>query len=324
MIASRQRDFGSGAYAPAGDMRSGSRRSAISWQLGGAGTRSAVVALGGAAGVRGTCAQSAWHASAGSACHPDSMSEADTVMELVAYVDREGAGWPPAEHAIGERVVITVTPDTLLNDAVARAVAAAGGDAVEPIYYWVHFLRDRHARAPEYVALPRIVVTEDGQALWTEAAKDLVTFADLIRARDAGFLQGDPLGLFLEQPMYGDGILGNWLDLFEWLGAIGGTAKFLAWLKARYSKWEARGARSPFAFLDMVLIRDEWAWKDLARLLGLSESEAIDLLEMFGYEPVDVIRSRWRVSTDPERSALRQRLLRDQLHREDDTDSPRE
>jgi hypothetical protein len=238
-------------------------------------------------------------------------------MKLIAYVDREGGshGWPPAGPAAGIRLEMDVDPEAPFDEIAREVVLAAGFDPAQ-FYYWPHFLLS--ASGEDLVNFPSAVVAADGQILWSEGARNLITFADLQRTRDTGLFEGDPYAIYLEQPMYGDSMIPNWLNLFEWLAAIGGSAQLLSWLKAHYTKWEVRGARTPFAFLDLVLTRQEWVWKDLAQLLDLSEDETLDLLEIFGYEPVDVIRSRWRVSDDPKRLALRRQLLRDQLHRDDE------
>lgn len=211
---------------------------------------------------------------------------------------------------------IDVEPTTRLEDAAVRCVDAARPEIpIEARHYWIHFLRDSQDPKPEYLPMPRAVVADDGELLWTEDARDRVTIADVIRTREAGLFDGDPLGVWLEAPMYGDGFIPDWLDFFEWLAAIGGTAQLVAFLKDRHKRWQARGARTPYAFLDIVLTRDEWNRRDVSQLLGLSGPEASDLLESFGFEPAADDDDRWTLSKDAKRSALRKRILEEQLHR---------
>jgi hypothetical protein len=241
-------------------------------------------------------------------------------MDFVAFVDTEGTGWPPPERALGIRVVIEVGEDTLLEDAVERAVlAATSTPKVEPRYHWIHFLRDHNEPSPEYLAMPRAVVAEDGQILWTEGAKDRVTIGDLFRARDAGFFDGDPQGVWLEIPMYGDGILRTWLEFLTWVEAIGGLAQLAVFLRAQYKKWESRGSRTPYAFLDLVTARDEWEGRDVQQFLNLNEQEARELLQLFGFENTE--GDHWRMSRDPKRLYFRRQLYQDWLYREADDDA---
>jgi hypothetical protein len=237
-------------------------------------------------------------------------------MRFVAIVYMEVSGWPSPERATGKRIEIEVAGDTRLEEVAERCVGIAGSSLQIPgRYYYMYFLRNSQAAESEYVEMPRAFVAEDGQLLWTEGAKDRITIADALRTRDAGFLDADPLGMWLEPPTYGDGIIPDWLAFFDWLGAIVGTAQFLAFLKATYKRWQDRGARTPYAFLDLVLARDEWSRRDLRQLLGLNDTEASELLHSLGFECAGEDENRWTVSTDPNRSALRNRILREQLHR---------
>lgn len=140
-------------------------------------------------------------------------------MRLVVYVDREGTRWPPPKNPPGEPVVLDVGADTRLDDAAAQALRTVGRD-VEALYYFAGkgpiyepvSLRDADDPTPELIPFPRVIVGGDGEFLWTEGARNRVTLADLERTRDAGYFDGDPSGIFLERPMYGEGIPG-WEDL---------------------------------------------------------------------------------------------------------------
>jgi hypothetical protein len=240
-------------------------------------------------------------------------------VELVAIVDLEGNQWVSPPLPVGKRVVIDVDEDTLLEEAVVRAVKATGTvrpfEDVDPRYYWVHYLRDADNPDAGYLGTPSAVVAKDGEILWMEGAKDRVTIGDVVRAKQVGLFDGDPLGVWLEKPLGGDGIPPDWTDFFNWLGAIGGAVGLFDLLKSLYTRWQERGARSPYAFLDVVLSREEWNRRDLSQLLGLSAKEATDLLDSFGYDASDIDPEFFRLSPDPERSAIRRKILEDQLHR---------
>jgi hypothetical protein len=237
-------------------------------------------------------------------------------MKFIAIVYMEVAGWPSPKRATGNRVEIEVEGTTRLEEAAERCVDLAGSTLQIPgRHYYMHFLRNSETAEPEYVEIPRAFVAEDGELLWTEGAKDRITIADAIRTRDAGLLDADPLGMWLEPPTYGDGIIPDWQNFFEWLAALGTAAQFLAFLRNRYRRWQSRGARTPYALLDLVLARDEWLRGDVGRLLGLNDTEASELLESLGFEPTEVDPNRWTLSRDRNKTYLRRRILEDQLHR---------
>lgn len=120
-----------------------------------------------------------------------------------------------------------------------------------------------------------------GELVWTEGGRHLITIGDIQRAKDEGFFEGDPTGVFLEGPFFGEAPPG-WVDLLNWLSAIGsgvsGIALLTAFIRRRYEQWKGRGAVTPFAFLDLIVARDEWKQEHLARLLGVTDQEASDLL----------------------------------------------
>jgi hypothetical protein len=240
-------------------------------------------------------------------------------MRLIATVQEDSGGqWTFPETAQGEVVEVTVEPATLLNKGVRRAAKAAGLKGPHVEWRPVCFLLDRDAPHGPFVGLPRFVVANDGQALWVEAAKDKVTFADLERTKEAGYFEGDPYGLFLMRFTGGDGVIPSWEDFLNWLAAIAAAGQVLGWLRSKYRHYMERWARTPYAFLGLVTTRDAWRRQALQELLALTDQEAIDLLESMGYESDDVARLNWVKSHDPERAALRKQIRREQLHDESD------
>jgi hypothetical protein len=238
-------------------------------------------------------------------------------VKFVAYIDREGTTWAPLERAPGDPIVIEVHPDIRFEDAVSEALRAAGID-VEEFFFCPHFLRSADEPNPEIVPYPMAVVAEDGEFLWTEGARDRMTLSDLQRAREAGFFTGDPRGVFLDRLMGFDGVIPGWDEFFKWLlefAFLGGVGQFVAFLRRKYKRWQDRGATSPYAFLDIVVARDEWDRRDLSQLLGLNEQEATDLLTSMGFGAAGDDPDRWTPSPDPNISALRRKIIEDYLRR---------
>jgi hypothetical protein len=245
-------------------------------------------------------------------------------VEFIAYIDREGdREWPPREQPPGESVRVDVTPETTFGDAVAKALRAAGDDVWDlysygadqgPIY-WPTLLREATDPGSGLLPFPKVAIAGDGQFIWTWGARERATFADYVRARDANYFEGDPYGVFLARPMYGDGVIPGWEELIRWLeeAAVVGMAAWLtSFIRTHFARWRDRGASTPYAFLDIVLAREAWDRADLSQVLGISEREAVDLLTSLGFEPIDQVgRSRWIVSDDPGATALRKRILRD-------------
>jgi len=243
-------------------------------------------------------------------------------MKFVAYIDREGTLPPPPTHAPGEPIIIEVRPETLVRDATKEALRAARVRLREPHFSTV-FVRDASQPNPELVPFPRVAIAEDGQFIWTEGAMERVRFVDLERARERGFFTGDPYGVFLERPLYGDGVIPGWDEFLTWLlefAFIAGVQQFMAVMRRRYRQWRDRGARSPYAFLDLVVARDEWNRNDLSTLLGLDEQEAIELLSSLGFEPRDETPDIWVPSPNRDRSELRRKIIEDYLHRHPERD----
>jgi uncharacterized membrane protein YhaH (DUF805 family) len=246
-------------------------------------------------------------------------------MRFVVYLDREGTVGASPKHPPGEPVILEVAPETRLDDATAQAVRKAGRH-VKALYYiagkgpiyWPVSLRDADEPTPELMPFPRAVIDRDGQIIWTEGGRGRVTLMDLERTRDMGYFAGDPRGIFLERPMTGEGVPG-WEDFLQWLeefAFLGGVAWFVHFVRSHFQRWKDRGASTPFAFLDLVVARDQWDRQQLSQLLGLSEQEARELLMSLGFQPGTETSDKWTASDDPEASALRKKILHDYLHHE--------
>jgi len=246
-------------------------------------------------------------------------------LQFVVYVDEEGSTGPPRETAPGDPIILEVAASSRLDDVAAEAIRT-GGRRFRGLYYYgsggpyysAVSLRDASRRPPELTAFPRVVPDESGELLWAEGARSRVTIADLQRAKAEGFFSGDPLGVFLERPMYGEAPPG-WHELISWLADIGGVLSLgrmlLAVVRKMWEHWKDRGAVTPFAFLDLIPARKQWDEQHLRRLLGLSAEEASDLLTSLGYVEPEDGSGIWVVSDDPDRSELRRRIIEDYLHR---------
>ncbi len=226
------------------------------------------------------------------------------------------------ETATGRRVEFEVQPETRLEDAITESIRRARAARTDRAFYWAHFLKDASDPNPEYVGMPRLVLDENGEAIWTEGAKDRVTFADLVRARDAGYFDGDPFGVWLEAPTGGNGVIPDLLDLFDWLEGLG-VAGLLAVLKGGYERGDAEAhVRRTRSSMWSSFERNGTS-RNSDNFSGWNDERHGDLLDSFGYEPVEGEADTYRVSSDPNRTEIRRRILKEQLHRDpDDLDKP--
>ncbi len=182
-------------------------------------------------------------------------------MNFTVYFDEEGSAWPPRETAPGEPILVEAQPEDLV-DAVAEKVLTQAGQQMRDLYYLAGegpffspvSLKDATQRPAKLVSFPKYVPDQTGELLWTTGARNRVTLADLQRARERGFFRGDPSGIFLERPMFGEAPPG-WHELISWLSDIGGVLGLAALLgsvvKSGWQHWKDRGAVTPFAFLDL-------------------------------------------------------------------------
>jgi hypothetical protein len=164
------------------------------------------------------------------------------------------------------------------------------------------------------------LVDDRGRARWTYPVND-VTFAEVVRAAEAGAVQGDPTRIHVAMtPHIGDGVLPMWPEIIEAyrllkevleiLGAPGAlyasyqliknmrdrSGKAVDSLERRSSGWAESGG-NPHVFEEWL---DDHAWepKDLARLLDCSEDEAEAVLWAMGFGADQ--DGRWRRGVNPE------------------------
>lgn len=193
-----------------------------------------------------------------------------------------------------ESIELDVALDDKLVDIASRAKAQLGID-----WSWNHFHfvteRDLGGRRYEEPYLTSYV-TDQGDLLWTHLQLEGVTVADVVRTRDHDLFEGDPFALLLEEPLGGDGVIPGWDDLLRYLVEIGAAYQGAQAVKASIDalrrvveqtrkNWEARHAR-PDSLLHLILQKNEWDYAALARLLGVSLSTCVELLESLGYAQV--------------------------------------
>jgi hypothetical protein len=151
-----------------------------------------------------------------------------------------------------------------------------------------------------------ILVDQNGHAIFGVYDHRAVRISDLIRASEAGTVEGDPLRPYLMLDFgWGDAPPPDWTTVQQglevvWqalqaLGVIGGSAaaatKAKQWLAERvgrakdalssHPEWAQKGYR-PYQFEALIASR-EWTAGDLSRLLDCSDEEAQGILWALGY-----------------------------------------
>jgi hypothetical protein len=174
--------------------------------------------------------------------------------------------------------------------------------------------------APRLLAGELILIDQDGRAIFGVWDHRAVRFIDLIRASEAGVLEGDPLRPYLMLDFgWGDAPPPDWATIQQGLevvwqvlqaiGVVGGAVAALnkahQWLAERvgrtrealsaHPEWMQRGYR-PDQFRVLVASR-EWTAAELAPLLGCSEEEAEAVLWALGYSYNDESQ-RWEGAGD--------------------------
>lgn len=165
-----------------------------------------------------------------------------------------------------------------------------------------------------------ILVDQNGLAIFGVYDHRAVRFADLIRASEAGALEGDPLRPYLMLDVgWGDAPPPDWATMQQGLevawqvlqalgvvgGAVAAVTKGREWLAKRvgrarealssHPEWMQKGYR-PYQFEALVASR-EWTAAALAPLLGCSEEEAEAVLWAMGYS-FNSDANRWERAGD--------------------------
>lgn len=189
-------------------------------------------------------------------------------------------------------------------------------------------------------------VDREGCAHWNRQSTEIPK-GDLVRAGDAGLLDGDPLRpyLVLSIPQGSSGLIEAWTVLqtvWTVMGGLSSTSQLMkltaqqaarvrhllrgkAVVEEHSEQWMARGG-GPHQ-VRMMIERQPWAPEDLKALLGLEDTEdAIAVLELFGctadsngkYSLDDETESKLiRLAEDDAFSLLRMGFGRHRVMRED-------
>ena len=248
------------------------------------------------------------------------------------HLDEQFYDMPYAERV---RVGFEVEEGESLGATLERAADAMGivprntpwaPPRVDASYHRVAFFKPEDEagfapRAQGRMHLTELTLVDDrGRALFGVSRLHAVRFSDLIRAADAGVIDGDPLRpyLILDQG-WGDWPGVDWattqtaLDVV-WevvkavaalTGAAAGVVKARSWLRERVDRgrtalatnpvWAQRGDR-PDQLAALVSLRP-WKTHELAALLGCSESEAEGILWILGFS-YDPETERWQRGHD--------------------------
>lgn len=172
---------------------------------------------------------------------------------------------------------------------------------------------------PRYLMSELTLVDEHGTAMFGVHDLRAVRYTDLLRAAEAGTLDGDPQKPYLIiEPGYGDVPPPDWVtvidglkvvrDVLEYLALPGGawaSWKFLNEVRRRvgrsveaaegHPEWAQRGTR-PYQFAALFITRP-WTSSELAALLGCSSDEAEAILWAVGYS-FDEEAGNWTYAGD--------------------------
>jgi hypothetical protein len=220
------------------------------------------------------------------------------------------------------QVTLKVDPSELLSSIVERAfIALEVPDSPHGISS--HHSVDIALYEPEQKA-PRAwdltLVDDRGRAVWTSYDLRLIPYGELRRAVEHGAVPGDPSRLYLVfKEAVGNGAAIDWPTLLhawravdpiivrigEYGGATTAVAAIYKLIRSRLASgrkaaepevlgWAQRGAW-PYT-VRRFLGEREWEPLHLSRLLGCSETQAEDVLAVFGFAPGD--DNRWRHNGD--------------------------
>jgi hypothetical protein len=173
-----------------------------------------------------------------------------------------------------------------------------------------------------------VVVDDDGAAFWGQWDYRLITYDDVVRAIEAGAMEGDParLVLILRQAA-GNGVVVDWpsllqvldvaWDVIQAMAAAGGAGVTVGAIyravrdrlrrgreaaAEQAPRWARRGAAFPHTLTSFLGSR-AWSEEDLARLLDCRVDEATAVLELFGFARDD--DGLWRQEGDEPARLLR-------------------
>lgn len=253
------------------------------------------------------------------------MSEYDITVALIADPDdpyRQMASQEEWERPYGDRPKVRLRASSLSSLAeVLHQAAADLGAAPPPGYEFptsfpasrrIAFYKpeDEEKLAPR--SMPRlhwaelVLVDETGRAVFGVHDQRAITIEDLVRAGEAGVVDGDPLRPYLIiEPGWGDAPPPDWptfitglevaWDVLNVGAVVGGAWAFADQIRRRLQsrvgagkkaakdrrEWAQRGTR-PYQFAALARTR-QWKTEELADLLGCSEKEAEAILWILGF-----------------------------------------
>jgi len=215
---------------------------------------------------------------------------------------------------------IDVEDSDAIGEVLVRGAEALGSELPEDYPFWPFIDFYVEGRGIKF-RRDLVLVDSKGHARWTYEWKD-EPYGELIRAREAGALLGDPERIYiLRQPGIGNGVLTDfptWVELlriaYEVGGAVALTKAGFESVRRRFGsfqaaaevvrkygpRWRANGANA--IYLWDWLRWQPWKSKDLARLLGTTPEEAESILASFGF--VEGEDGAWSEGTDEESKLL--------------------
>jgi hypothetical protein len=188
--------------------------------------------------------------------------------------------------------------------AVDLGVEGFGGLSPSRAFSTVAFRDDAVPLSPvRTYAAPMLPLIDDAGHLHFVNRFSAASYMDVIRAADAGLINGDPRGLFLIRQAFAGGpwYAQDWqtlLDLLlisermlEHLGgaadgiqaALGVIQRAREAMRRRMPRWTQRQVTTDR--LQSMVKRKHWSTGELASLLGCTDDEAGAVLEYLGYAP---------------------------------------
>lgn len=240
-------------------------------------------------------------------------------MRVKVFIHPTGQWTTPFMNGLDHEMV--EASDEMTLQETAETALAQANLSLDPTWIWLIEQPDEQGR--QQMTSTAAVIDDHGVLRWVQEGVADVTVEELRRTHEAGLFKGDPAAICVERMLGANGVLPGWEDFFQWLtNAVGAglvaavVTKFSSILRRHSPRWQKRGAKSPYGFLDVVLARDRWNRSEVARLLQIKDQEAHDLLESLGFV-LEGTDDSYRLSQDPRVGELRRRILKDFLHRED-------